>query len=82
MLTPFLQSPTEKVFDYVKSERYRKSVESAIKYTEIDLKTETIRKGSPYTLRLTKTQVAHKKKHKQWKKDVELLKKLEDIKAE
>ena len=81
MLSDFLQSPTQQVFDYAKRQSDRSVVERAIKYTEIDLKTETIRKGSPHTLRITKTQAAYKKKHKQWKKDVELMKQLEDAKV-
>jgi hypothetical protein len=47
-------------------------MEAAIKRVTINLKIETIRKGSPHTLRITKTQAAYEK-FAEWKKDAELL---------
>jgi hypothetical protein len=77
MLTPFLTSPTERVFDYSKPEAYRKQMENAINSVVIDIRMETIRKGSPHTLRLTKTQSAYEKELKYWHEDVALLEKME-----
>ncbi len=76
LLKAFLESPTEKVFDYAKRQADRSVVESAIKNVTIDLKTETIKRGSPHTLRITKTQAAYKRKLKAWNEDVALLEQL------
>jgi len=76
LLRPFLESPTQQTFDYVKNESYRKNMKYAIKRVTIDLETETIRRGRPYTLRLTKTQAAYDKKLKEWEEDVALLEQL------
>jgi len=46
-------------------------------HVTIDLKTETIRKGSPHTLRITKTQAAYNREMKSWNEDLELLNKIE-----
>lgn len=75
-LRPFLESPTQQVFNYQQNERYRNQMESAINAATIDLKTETIRKGRPYTLRVTKTQSAYDLALKNWKEDVVLLNRL------
>jgi hypothetical protein len=40
------------------------------------LATETIKKGSPYTLRIVKTQAAYQRQLKQWNEDAALLKKV------
>ncbi|MEM1122791.1 MAG: 2OG-Fe(II) oxygenase [Bacteroidota bacterium] len=77
LLRSFMQSPTQKVFDYVKNESYRKAMASAINSVTIDLRMETIRRGRPYTLRLTKTQAAYELALKHWYEDVKLLEKLE-----
>ncbi len=79
ILTPFLQSPTQQVFDYVKNESARSNMTSAISNVTVDLKTQTIKSGRPYTLRITKTQDAYEKKLKMWEEDLALLKKLEQI---
>ncbi len=73
MLTPFLKSPTQQVFDYTKNQSYRDSLSSVIRYAEVDLKMETITRGRPYTLRLTKTQSSYEKQLKEWKEDVTFL---------
>lgn len=78
-LRPFLSSPTQKVFDYVKNESHRSEMERAINSVEVDLKMETIRKGRPYTLRLTKTQAAYERKLREWEEDVALLGRLEAV---
>lgn len=79
ILRPFLISPTQQVFEYRKSESYRKQMENAIDSVTIDLKMETIKKGSPHTLQLTKTQAAYEKALKKWKEDVALLEALNGL---
>lgn len=76
LLKAFLESPTEQVFDYRKNQNERAVLEDAIRHVTIDLKTETIKKGSPHTLRITKTQAAYQRQMKEWKEDVALLEKL------
>jgi hypothetical protein len=76
LLTTFMQSPDIQVFDYRKNQSERHELEHAIKSVEADLKTETIKKGSPHTLRITKTQDAYKKQMKQWNEDGALLEKV------
>ena len=80
LLRAFLESSTELVFDYRKNQHERNDLENAITHVTIDLKTETIRKGSPHTLRITKTQAAYKQEMKSWEEDVELLNKMGIIK--
>lgn len=69
----FLASPTQQVYDYSKRESDRKQMARAIRSVTIDLKMTTIKRGSPHTLRLTKTQSAYELKLKQWKEDSDLL---------
>ena len=76
LLKAFLESPDQQVFEYRKNQSERIELENAIGQVMIDLKTETIRKGSPHTLRITKTQDAYKKKMKKWNEDMELLNKV------
>jgi hypothetical protein len=59
ILADFLQSPTQQTFDYQKNQNFRTDMENAIRHVTIDLKMETIKKKSPHTLRLTKTQDAY-----------------------
>ena len=73
MLRRFLESPTERIFDYRQNESRRKEVESAISRVTVDLKMETIRSGTPYTLRLTKTQTVYDLALKHWNEDMMLL---------
>lgn len=79
MLTPFLNSPVDSVYDYKAKQQAREAVENAIKGVTIDLKTETIKKGSPHILRLTKTQSEFERLHTYWREDMEFLKKLEGL---
>jgi len=81
ILTEFLQSPTQQVFDYQKVQAERSAMESAIMNVTIDLRLETIRKGSPHTLRLTKTQGAYKRELAKWEADVVLLEKVTSYEA-
>ena len=76
ILRSFLESATEQAFDYRKNQHERNEMESAIGNVEIDLKTETIKKGTPHTLRITKTQAAYNKKVKEWNEDTALFKEI------
>lgn len=76
ILKDFLASPVEQIFDYRINQNERNEMESAIGNVEIDLRTETIKKGSPHTLRITKTQASYQKKMKEWDEDVKLLEKV------
>jgi len=76
LLKAFLEAPDQQVFDYRKNQSERDGLENAIRQVVIDLKTETIKKGSPHTLRITKTQQAYNGKMKKWHEDVELLNKV------
>ena len=79
LLADFMKSPTQKVFNYTKNESYRSRVEWAIKNATVDLKTETIRKGRPYTLKITKTQTAYRLALRHWKEDIKLLSQLKSL---
>ena len=79
MLTPFLESPTQEVFDYAKAQRYRSDALYAIRKMTVDLKTTTIKQGSPHTLRITKTNAHHERALKKWTEDTKLLKKLKGL---
>lgn len=76
ILKDFIESPDTKVFDYSIRQSERTEMQNAIKSVKIDLKMETITKGSPHTLRITKTQKTFENKLKEWKQDVFLLKQL------
>ena len=72
-----MQSPAQPVFDYKHSLALRKDMENTIKHSTVDVRMETIRKGSPHTLRLIKTQDAYERELAKWKMDVCLLEKAE-----
>ncbi|MBK8491283.1 MAG: 2OG-Fe(II) oxygenase [Saprospirales bacterium] len=78
LLRPFLSSPTETTFDYVAIQGHREVMEQAIREVTIDLRMETIRKGRPFTLRLTKTQATYQRSTKEWEEDVKLLKSMQN----
>ncbi|HNI43874.1 MAG TPA: 2OG-Fe(II) oxygenase [Chitinophagales bacterium] len=77
-LEQFLLSPTQQTFDYARVEAERRIMESVIQKVEIDLSCETIKKGRPYTLRLTKNNNEYERNLKIWHDDLQLLKKLEE----
>ena len=79
ILRPFLESPTLVVFDYQEKKEERILMEDAIASAEIDLTPQTIKKGSPHTLRLTKNQDAYERELKVWKKDVNLWRQLREV---
>lgn len=74
-LKPFLESPTEHEFLYKIGQADRTEMENAITNVKIDLQTETIRKGSPHTLKLTKNQSFYQSEMVKWNEDVALLEK-------
>ncbi|MFK7979021.1 MAG: hypothetical protein AB8G86_03485, partial [Saprospiraceae bacterium] len=76
IIRSFLESPSQQVFDYSRRESIRKQMASAIKNVTIDLRMETIRSGSPHTLRLIKTQSAYELALKHWEEDSDLLMRL------
>lgn len=76
MLRPFLESPTTQVFDYPQNEAGRDHLTRIIKSQKIDVRMETIRKGRPYTLRITKTQTTYETELKNYKEDQKLLRSL------
>lgn len=76
ILKAFIESPTEQNFEYRKNQQDRQEMESAIKSVTVDLMTQTIKKGSPHTLLITKTQDEYKRKLRDWEQDVLLLEKL------
>ena len=73
LLKPFMESPKENVFDFRKNQSERSELENAIRNSVVDLKTETIKKGSPHTLRISKTQAAYHREKIKWEEDLELL---------
>ncbi len=75
-LKSFMESPEQSFLDYKKPQADRKLMEEAIKDVKVDLKLTTIKKGSPHTLRITKTNESYKKAHQIWQHDVELLNRL------
>jgi hypothetical protein len=77
LLRPFLESPVMQIFEYKKAQAYRSEMESAIRRVTVDLKMETIKKSTPHTLKLTKTQAAYERSLKNWYEDKEILEMLE-----
>jgi hypothetical protein len=68
-----MESPVERFMDLKKVQNERNLVEAAIRSEVVDLRTETIKKGSPHILRIIKTQADHERQLKNWHKDVALL---------
>lgn len=78
LLKEFLKSPHQKVFDYRVNQHERDQMENAISRVVVDLTTETIKKGSPHTLRITKTQATYNRQMKDWNEDVRLLERVRE----
>ncbi len=76
LLEAFLRSPVEQVFEFRRNQAERSAMEYAIRNVKIDLRTETIKIGSPHTLRIIKTQAAYERQMIDWDEDVRLLKRL------
>lgn len=52
LLETFILSPDEQFFDYRQYQAEKSDMESVITNVKIDLRTETINKGSSHTLRI------------------------------
>jgi len=76
-----MQSPTEQVFEYRRVQKERDDMMYAIKNSNADLRTETIKKGSPHTLLITKTHDTYLAQMKIWNHDGMVLEKLERMKS-
>ncbi len=76
ILKPFLESPVEEVLEFRKIQNERVAMENAIRNADVDLRTETIKKGSPHTLRIIKTQATYERYLNEWKYDSMLLNKI------
>lgn len=81
LLEPFMQSPTEQVFEYRRVQKERDDMMYAIKNSNADLRTETIKKGSPHTLLITKTHDTYLAQMKIWNHDGMVLERLERMKS-
>lgn len=78
VLSPFMKSPDENVLDFTKKQTERTVMKHVIKSSKIDVKMETIRKGSPHTLRITKTDASYQLKMAIWNEDKVLLEKVKN----
>lgn len=76
ILAPFMHSPDQRVFDYKKRQNERNEMEYAIRNVTVDLMMETIRRGSPHTLRISKTETSYHRQMEKWNEDVALLEKV------
>ncbi len=79
ILKPFMESPDDMRFDFCRKLNERTAMSEAIRKVTVDLKTETIRKGSPHTLRITKTQDSYVVARREWEGDVVLLGRLGEV---
>jgi translation elongation factor EF-G len=75
-LSLFLKDPQMDTIDIRRNQNERDEIKNAINNVIVDLKTETIKKGSPHTLRITKTEEAYKRAMKYWEEDAKLLAKV------
>ncbi|PGH11888.1 hypothetical protein AJ80_06953 [Polytolypa hystricis UAMH7299] len=66
-LNSFLSDPVVQVYDFRMAQHRRDHLEQVLSST---VKRETIRAGSPHTLRLTKTEKAFERDHQAWKSRV------------
>ena len=73
ILRSFLEDTEMQFFDFKNVQQDRSDMQTAISNVVIDLKTETIKKGTPHTLRIIKTQDAYMREMKIWEEDVKIL---------
>jgi hypothetical protein len=78
-VVPFLLSPTQSSLDYRAKESDRSSLESVVEQAKVDLNMQTIKTGTPYTLRLTKNTASHDKRHQYWRTDMGYLREMEAL---
>jgi hypothetical protein len=81
VIATFMASPTEEYFDYRVNQQLRDEMANAVTAAKADLKMETIKKGTPHTLRLIKTQASYVRLFNKWQEDVAYLERLEAIKV-
>lgn len=77
IIAAFILSTTEEIFDYRAKEDLRNEMEYFLRKSKFDVDTQTIKKGSPYTLRLAKNRNSYLNLYKKWEEDIEYFKKLE-----
>jgi hypothetical protein len=79
LLKDFCENPNIYTLDYRKAEQERKEMQSRINHYHLDIITDTIKKGSPYTLRLTKNTNTYNRFMKEFEEDGKMLGKLEEL---
>lgn len=77
ILTEFICSPVQKEFLYKQVQAKRLRMEEAIRRVTVDLVMTTVKKGSPHTLVLTKTNGSYRRAYRKWEEDKELMRRLE-----
>ncbi|MEO6832942.1 MAG: 2OG-Fe(II) oxygenase [Chitinophagaceae bacterium] len=77
ILKAFMESPELQVFDYQQRQNERQIMEQAINAAKVDLRMETIKKGSPHTLRLIKTYDSYHRQMAEWNEDVRVFQQIE-----
>jgi hypothetical protein len=78
LIKDFMASPIETNYDHKGYAAQREEIERILKQSNVDLRFETIRKGSPHTLRLIKTHKSYEDDLELWHKDLKYLEKLEN----
>ncbi|MEM9984462.1 MAG: 2OG-Fe(II) oxygenase [Bacteroidota bacterium] len=76
MLRPFLESPTEQIFRYQKSQQNRDLVAKTLRNHPLDLRFETERKGSPHILKIIKARSEYDRAMRNWQANQEWLERL------
>lgn len=76
-LGDFMRDPVLRVFDFKAVQRVRRDLEYRLGSSRYDLSWETIRQGSPHTMRITKTHGAYQRAVKERGEDLGLLERLE-----
>lgn len=78
LLIDFFCSPVDACFDYRAVQSERKDMEYALGRADLEVRTETIKKGSPHTLRIIKTAKNYENAHRQWELDMQQLEQLKE----
>jgi hypothetical protein len=78
LLRDFFKDPNEQFFDYQATQANRKNLEHELRYSSLEVRCETIRKGSPHTLRIIKTSENYQKRLKEWEIAMEELQQIKD----
>ena len=76
MLHSFLESPTERVFRYQKSQQNRDLVANTLRNHGVDVRFETVKSGRPHTLKIIKAQSAYEEALRGWEANQAWLKRL------